>query len=197
MREDVGIYIKGKYKSKENNKHTKEYKLWFAMLSRCYNKKYHIKEPSYKGCTVSENFKNFQFFAEWCNNQIGFNLPDWQLDKDILIKGNKIYSEDTCCFVPRSINNLFTFSNKARGDYPLGVYKDDTGRSAKLFKAACPRPEGGNQKSLGRYFTVEDAFAAYKKYKEFVIQTRAESWKEDLDPRVYQALLEYEVEITD
>jgi len=197
MREGVGIYTKGKYKSKVDGKHTKEYKLWFAMLSRAYSEIYHKKEPSYISCSVSDNFKNFQYFAEWCNNQIGFGLEDWQLDKDILVKGNKVYSEDTCCFVPRRINNLFTLSDRARGDQPLGVHIDDTGRSLKLHKAASSSFETGKWKNLGRYWTPLEAHLVYKDYKEAQIKIAAEVYKEQLDSRVYEALLNYQIELTD
>jgi len=197
MRQNIGIYQKGEYVAKRGGLHTKEYKLWFAMLTRCYSNTYKEKEPSYINCMVSENFKNFQFFARWCNRQVGFNLEDFQLDKDILVKGNKVYSEETCCFVPRQINNLFTLSKRARGDLPIGVYKDDTGRSAKLYKAVCKTLEDKNQKSLGRFHTIGEAFSAYKTCKESVIKQAAEIWRENIDPRVYQALVSYVVEVTD
>jgi len=197
MRQGVGIYTKGKFRSKFEGQSTKEYKLWFAMLARCYSKIYHEKGASYTNCEVSENFKNFQYFAEWCQSQTGFGLPDYQLDKDILIKGNKLYSEDTCVFVPREINNLFTLSNKARGDLPLGVYKDDTGRSVKLYKAVCTTHDSVNQKSLGRFHTPQEAFTAYKPVKEATVRFYANKWKDQIDPRAYTALMNYQVEITD
>lgn len=197
MRNGVGIYTKGKYKAKENSVHTKEYKLWFAMLARCYSEDYQKRQPTYIGCTVSENFKNFQFFAEWCNNQVGFGLEGWQLDKDILVKGNKVYSEDTCCFVPKVVNNLFTLSGKARGLQPIGVHIDDTGRSRKLYKAACTSFETGKYKNLGRYSSALEAHLVYKEYKEAQVKLVANLWKDKIDIRVYNALMLYGVEITD
>lgn len=197
MRLGVGIYERGKYVCKVKGLHTKEYKLWFAMLTRCYSKIYHDKEASYTDCEVSENFSNFQYFAEWCNRQIGFGLPEYQLDKDILVRGNKIYSEDNCVFVPREINNQFTLSGKARGEFPLGVYRDLTGRDLKPFKSVCKTYDKLNQKCLGRFDTPEEAFYAYKPAKEATIQYYANKWKDQIDPRAYAALMNYEVEITD
>ena len=94
----VGI-LGAKYPSRVNGVHTKEYKLWTGMLERCYSTTLRNKYPTYKDCEASENFKSFEYFYEWCNNQIGFGNEGWQLDKDLLIKGNKIYSENTCVFM--------------------------------------------------------------------------------------------------
>lgn len=77
---------------------------WKGMLERCYCEKWHIKKPSYIGCSVDERWHNFQVFAEWFEQ----NYKDgFELDKDILFKGNKVYSPETCCFVPSEINILF------------------------------------------------------------------------------------------
>ena len=101
---------------------TKEYRLWNNMINRCYNEKELNRNPTYKDCHVSEDWRYLSNFKEWCNRQIGFEQEDWHLDKDILVKGNKVYSEDTCCFVPKEINLLFTKADRIRGKYPVGVY---------------------------------------------------------------------------
>ena len=84
----------------------KEYMLWYNMLQRCYSEECQQKHPTYTGCTVSEDFKYFQRFARWCQSQVGFDLEGYQLDKDILLRCNKVYSEEVCVFVPRNINSL-------------------------------------------------------------------------------------------
>lgn len=170
----------------------KEYKLWSKMLQRCYDIKLHERYNTYVGCTVSDNFRYFQYFKEWCNNQIGFNQPSFELDKDLLLKGNKIYSEDTCLFLPHHINSTLTKSNKARGKYPIGVTVDK--RGGNFF---AQMTVGDEHKKFGYSSTPEGAFRAYKEAKEAYIKELAEKWKDQIDPRAYNALVNYKVEITD
>lgn len=171
---------------------TREYTYWYAMLQRCYSDKYQQKGVTYKGCSMSENFKYFPFFMEWCNKQIGFDQESWQLDKDILVKGNKIYSEDTCCFVPAEINSVFIKCDRSRGEYPLGV---NYHKATRKFVAQISYRK--IKTHLGLYDTAEDAFKAYKKSKEKLIKSLADKYMDVLDPRVYKAMVEYEVEIGD
>ena len=95
----VGVTGQGEYSHlvrKINGKHTKVYSVWHDMLGRCYNKKYQEKKPTYIGCTVCEEWHNFQNFAKWYEeNYYEVNNEEMALDKDILIKGNKIYSPQT------------------------------------------------------------------------------------------------------
>jgi hypothetical protein len=193
-----GIGFKGMdYPSYDGEKMLKEYDLWKSMLLRCTNK-YWIKKPTYAGVTCSENFKSYTFFYEWCQEQVGFKNVDekgnyWQLDKDLLIKGNKVYSEDVCVFVPQRLNSLLIKYDAKRGDYPIGVsWCEKRGK----FQTGC-RDNFGVARNLGRYYTVEESFQAYKKFKEATIKQAANDYKEVLDVRVYQALMQYTVEITD
>ena len=104
----VGYLGEGKYKVSENRKLTDEFKIWYHMLQRCYDPKYHEKEPTYKGCVVEDFLLNFQNMCEWLKNNY-YEIPGekMHLDKDILCKGNKVYSRDTCVFVPQRINSLY------------------------------------------------------------------------------------------
>ena len=110
-----------KYLASINGVQTKEYKLWCCMLVRCYSDSFKKKQPTYEGCEVSENFKSYEYFYEWCNKQIGFGNKDWHLDKDLLIKGNKVYSENTCVFLPKEVNSLLTKREALRGENLIGV----------------------------------------------------------------------------
>ena len=170
----------------------KEYQVWKGMLERCYSDKFQAKKPTYKGCIVSENFVCYPYFKKWCNNQIGFDQVGWHLDKDILSKGNKVYSEDTCCFVPQEINSLLVRSNATRGKYPLGVsYLTRLG----MFEASVSL--GGRNKRIGRFYNAQEAFYAYKEVKESYIKEVANKWKDRIDPRAYEALMSWNIEITD
>lgn len=170
------------------DKYIKEYYLWRGMLRRCYDEKYIEKKHTYKGCTVSENFKSFKYFKEWCNKQIGFDQDGWHLDKDILVKGNKVYSEDTCCFVPCEINIIFTDRSATKGEYPVGVYYN---KSRKKYVARVSKH--GCLKHIGIFTSVEEAVAAYNKEKESHIKDVANIWKDDIDPRVYNVMMNYSI----
>ena len=188
----IGFIGKGKFKPcDENGKHTKCYDAWVNMLMRCYDPKYQEKNPTYKGCTVCKEWHNFQVFAEWYYSHY-YELENerMNLDKDILYKGNKIYSADTCVFIPSSINTLFIKSNKIRGELPIGVYKDRNKFGAGLRK-------GNRRIYLGTFNTPEEAFLAYKQAKEAYVKEVTEKYKGQIDNRAYEAMMNYEVEITD
>ena len=175
----------------------KEYILWTHMLSRCYSKRVHEKSPSYHDCTVSEKFKYYPFFKDWCNKQQGFNLVDadgntFELDKDILIKGNKVYSEETCVFVPKEVNSVFPKCDRSRGIYPVGV---NYHKASKKFVAQISYSK--KKVHLGCFDTVEEAFLVYKKAKEHQIKSIAEKYKGVLDHRVYETMMGYVVELKD
>ena len=189
-----GVGIAGaKYPITVNGVKTKEYMLWCSMLERCYNATYQKQRPTYEGCEVSDNFKSYEYFYEWCNKQIGFDNEDWHLDKDLLIKGNKVYSEPTCIFIPREINSLLTKSTASRGEHLIGVFWNKTN---KAFRARVNKNKG-KQEHLGYFNTEIEAFNAYKQAKESFVKGQANKWKSQIDIRAYNALMNYKVEITD
>ena len=188
----IGCIGIGKFKPyDENGKPTKCYIAWVGMLERCYCSKYQDKYPTYKDCRVCEEWHNFQVFAEWYyNHYYEIENEKMNLDKDILCKGNKVYSPDTCVFVANSINVLFTKRNNSRGKYPIGVYKKGNKFKAQLNK--------DNEKiHLGYFNTPEEAFLAYKQAKEEYIKEMAEKYKSQIPHELYEAMIAYEVEIDD
>ena len=182
-----------KYPSKVNGVTTKEYDLWNGMLVRCYSDNFKKKNPTYEGCEASENFKSYEYFYEWCQKQIGFNNEGWHLDKDLLIKGNKVYSETTCVFLPQEINKILTKRTTSRGEYLIGIYWSKT---HKAFKAQVGKNKGGRE-YLGLFNTELEAYNAYKIAKESFVKEQANNWKSQIDPRAHEALMKYTVNITD
>jgi hypothetical protein len=192
-----GVGIIGECVISTNQKHHKEYRIWEGMLDRCYNPITQKKQPAYTDCSVSEFFLYYPNFKEWCNNQTGFGLKDdngksFALDKDILVKGNKVYSPETCCFVPPELNCALAGNKSVRGALPQGVTYNST---KTRYRARIQR--SNKWESLGAYDTPEEAFYAYKPVKEAYIKDVANKWKDQIDPKVYEALIKYEVEITD
>ena len=188
----VGI-IGAKYLITISGVKTREYALWKNMLQRCYNDTFKKKNPTYKGCEVSENFKSYEYFYEWCHKQIGFGNEYWQLDKDLLVKGNKVYSEGSCVFIPSEINTLLTKSTASRGEYLIGVSWHSKN---KAFVARVNKNKGASE-HLGYFKTEIEAFNAYKQAKEAFVKEQANKWKGKIDNRAYNALMNYTVEITD
>lgn len=194
----VGYIGEGKYKVSENGKNTRVYDTWKAMLQRCYSEKEHERHPTYIGCEVYEGWHNFQNFAKWYkDNYYEVGNEKMCLDKDILFKGNKIYSPDTCIFVPETINKLFIKNDKNRGESVIGATLCKNGK----YQAQCNiiNPETGKSKQeyLGLYDSQEKAFQVYKYHKERNIKQIADYYKIHIPQKLYDAMYNYEVEIDD
>ena len=179
-------------KSIYNGKLCKIYQQWYSMITRCYSERYHIRFPTYIGCYVSDEFKDYSKWREWYDNY-PYKQDGWHMDKDLLIKGNKVYSEDTCVFLPKEINLVLTKSTKTRGNKLIGVCWD---KANKAFKAQVSKNKG-KQEYLGYFKTEIEAFNAYKTAKEAYLKELADKYKDMLDPRAYKALYNYTVDIDD
>lgn len=178
------------YPTRVNSIRTDQYGVWKALLTRCFDQKYKEKNQSYKDCTISENFLNYSYFYEWYNENIIQCESKPQLDKDLLLKGNKIYSEDLCVFIPTEINNTLIKREADRGSYPIGVSKTRYGFLSQV------RVNNKNR-HLGIFSNPEDAFIRYKHEKEKIIRSLSDKYRKVIDPRAYEALMNYKVEITD
>lgn len=187
----IGYIGEGEYKTSENGKRSVQYKAWKDMLTRCYCDRYQKNNPWYNGCSVDERFHNFQNFASWYDeNYYEISGEKMQLDKDILVKGNKIYSPEACVFVPQRINLLFTKSDSNR-KLPMGVtfHKQNKSYISQCFT--------GIRMSSKSFKTQEEAFLEYKINKEKYIKEVAIAYKDKIPNKLYKAMLKYEVEITD
>lgn len=190
----LGVGIVGK----KYSSNTKEYKIWNAMMRRCFSEKHKDKHPSYTDVICCDEWFLYENFYEWLHKQDNFNNwlyeYGWAIDKDILVKGNKIYSPETCLLVPQKVNSLFIKRTNDRGVYPIGVTKHEN-----KFRAKCDNPLLNKREHIGLYNTPEEAFYAYKEYKEKIIKEVAkdEFLKGNITQQCYEAMLKYEVEITD
>lgn len=187
----VGINDRQEGVCREDGKIKPSYRHWYNMLARCYNDKTKTNSPHCEGCFVCDEWKFYSIFKEWFDKHY---VAGWELDKDILVKGNKEYAPDKCCFVPSEINSLFTKHTRARGQYPIGVYYNSRGWQRKYVAAL---HIDGIRRGIGSFFTPEEAFNAYKVAKEAYIQKVADKYKGEVETRVYKAMCNYKVEITD
>ena len=182
---------------KYNNVHLPSYHTWVEMLKRCFCDNFKNKNKTYTECKCCDEWKKFSDFKKWFDDPVNGYHDGYCLDKDILIKGNKIYSPDTCCFVPNEINVLLCKSDKKRGKMPIGVYERKMVDGYKYVAYV-----NNNIKKhfhLGTFDTPEEAFRAYKQAKELHIQEMATQYFNEgkITKKVYDALLNYKVEITD
>lgn len=188
---NVGYYGIGDYRAVVNKVPTFAYKTWMALLKRNFCKIYQEKQPSYKDCSVDVYWYNFQVFGKWCEQNYNPKIMEgWHLDKDILVKGNKVYSPETCCFVPQEINTLFVSNNIRRGKFSIGVSKPKNSFIAHVKIR-------GVLTYLGSFKTEIEAFQVYKTAKEDYIKEVADKWKSQITEKVYQAMYNYKVEIDD
>lgn len=166
------------------------YTTWYNMLQRTVSKKVKEKHPTYKNCTVCDEWIYLSNFKKWFDEHY---VDGYHIDKDILSgRIHKHYSPETCCFVPREINALFISAKAVRGSLPIGV----TFRQGR-YVARLSTPE--KRITIGRYLTEREAFFAYKHAKENYIKELANKYygAGKLEKRVYDALMRYEVQITD
>lgn len=190
----VGYFGYGNYKATFTDvdgkrKKTKQYDTWSNMMHRCYDEKFIQKNPTYKDAYVDPVWHNFQNFAEWFDdNYYEVEGQRMELDKDILFQGNKVYSPNTCIFVPHNINSLITRADSIRGDLPCGV-----SYVKALNKYRAYYNERDDIIHIGVYSSPNEAFLAYKKAKEERIYNVALEYKMFIPDKLFNALLNYEV----
>jgi hypothetical protein len=157
------------------------------MLTRCYDPNFLTKYPTYKDCEVCDEWLDYQEFALWIDPQLAENKKGWHLDKDLLLKGNKIYSPETCVLVPEEINLIL--GNKGfSSELPVGVT-----RSKVHSKFMATLNENGKPKYLGIFNTPEEASSCYTINKELQVRVVAEQWKDSIDFRLYTVLSNFKI----
>lgn len=182
-----GCLGEGKYKAIDSKGSSITYSKWTNAIMRCYCPESLKIRPKYEGCTVSDEWLIYQNFADWYENHEFYGCG-YDLDKDLLVRGNKVYSAETCCLLPQEINKLIVDSGVQKGEYPIGVslHHDKSG-----FISRMSTDKG--EKYLGFYKTPEEASEAYVKAKEEYVKYVAEKWKGKIEDRAYQALMNWTV----
>ena len=182
-----------------------KYRLKGNMKTRCYSEKYHEVKPEYKGCTVCEEWLNDKkSFYEWVDQNF-YKIEGEetvQLDKDILVPGNKVYSPETCIFAPKAINDLFVrIHKKKKNGLPVGVtYCKSKQKYRVSMSKTCDKDkkktkdEGKSKKKiviLGYYDTITEAYEVYKKHKMAEIIYIADMYKDKIPEKLYQAMINW------
>lgn len=178
-----------------NNPDFWKYKLWKGMITRCFSAKIKQQHETYIGVSCDDSWLVFSKFisdALTVENVKKYLSHSWHLDKDILVKGNKLYSLNTVCFVPSEINNLLISSKKTRGCLPVGlsIHKGSGKIQVRVSK-------GGKNLFLGKFDNLDEAFHKYKVEKEEHIKFVARKWEGVVADNVFNALMNYEVSIDD
>lgn len=156
----VGYTGEGKFKRRT---HERTYQVWINMLKRCYCSKHQENNPSYIGCAVDEEWHNFQNFAEWYHSHPNYKWGRYQIDKDILVPNNKIYSSQNCTLVPAQLNLIIGSDKDERGGY--GVRKRKSGRyEVRVIRF-------GKEHHVGTFDTYEEAHLAH-------LKARTDHWEE-------------------
>lgn len=137
------------------------YQDWARMIQRSYSPKYQVKQPTYKGCTICEEWRYLSNFIKWVDFQPNKNWVDCQLDKDFISMGNMCYSPETTVYIPRELNTFF--GEKSLGSFMRGVtiIKNKGGRP---YQASCDNPFGAG-KYLGVFHTELEAHKAWQAKK--------------------------------
>jgi hypothetical protein len=151
------------------------YTIWKGMLARCYS----LNLPAYKGCSVCPEWISFMNFREWVISQ------DWKfmhLDKDLLVRGNRIYSQAACIFIPQALNKFIIEKPSSMGRWPTGV---SWHKRERVFRANCSNPFTGKFEHLGCFDCPDAAHEAWRAKKhEHALKLAAQQ----TDPRIAKAL---------
>lgn len=158
------------------------YSTWCSILSRVYSEKQLSTHSSYSDCTVCEDWKLFSNFKQWFDEN---HIEGYEIDKDILVEGNKIYSPDTCRYVPKHINRLIR-APKRVSEYGNGVYYIN-----RLCKFKSQISINNKSIHLGIFNTINEARKIYTETKQKIVKERAiESFlANEIKSDVYLALV--------
>lgn len=170
-----------------NGKEIKSYQAWRNMISRCYCNNTRNRYKTYEDCEVSDEWKYFSNFKKWFDEH---HIEGYDLDKDLLIPNNRIYSAETCIFVPHRLNTLFRELGRAKECSMAGVSFDKKPNHNKyrvVFRS------NGKSKCLYGFKTEIEAHNSYVKSKIEEVRRVANEFYDngDIDDKVYNAVVTY------
>lgn len=151
------------------------YTRWQGMLMRCYSEKFKESRPTYEHATVCEGWKTFSNFRDWCEDQ---DHEGKHMDKDLLVKGNTVYSPETVCFIPPELNTFFT-DRKRFTSASVGVRQTKNGK----YEVRVMNPFTESREHLGTFILLEDASEAWRKRKHEL----ANQWADILEAEGYDS----------
>lgn len=180
----VGYIGVGEYSINPDSEAREAYLKWRRILERCYSTSEKTRQQcaSYDDCEVHPDWHNFQNFARWCVNQKHYG-KEYEIDKDILAFGSKIYSEDTCCLVPKKLNNISTYLRTVGVEAWQGIRYD-----SKYKKYQAKISMGGYVKHIGSYNSLSDAKDAYIAHKKLFLRNMAIVYRDYIESKVFNAL---------
>lgn len=180
----VGFVGVGEFSSRINGERYAAYESWCSMLQRCYSDKFHARNPTYKGCQVDSQWHNLQDFAKWyVGNK--YNIHGYQLDKDILVEGNRVYSPEFCHLVPSQINSLILNGTGLEAN----VFQC---KSTKLYTAYMVKGDRFGS-VIGKFDSLEEAELEYYLAKNKHIRSKALEFRGRIDDDVLEVLIEWDV----
>lgn len=170
-----------------NGRQSTTYTKWSAMLKRCYSDVSRHEYRGYIDCEVCDEWLNYQVFAQWCHDT-GYLLLGYHLDKDLLVRGNKMYSPETCCMLPGEINSVLIESRPPTiKSEPRGITKRQNGQYYVRTT------ENSTSTPRGTYDTLQEAMDVYRKITEVKIKTLALKYRYKISKQAYTALLNWQI----
>ena len=149
------------------------YCCWSTMMKRCFSKDYKVKNKTYESVTCCEEWLVFSNFKRWMEQQ------DWEgkeLDKDLLVKDNKLYSPETCMFVDSKVNKFITESQRNNSTGFTGVHFNT---NLNKYVAQCSGSLTSMKSYLGCFDTPEEAHEAWRKRKHELAQILADTQSDE------------------
>jgi len=177
IRADDGAYRK-----------VRSYSAWCRMFYRCYSDKFHESSPTYLNCSIDNRWKKYSEFKDWFDVNY---IPGFDLDKDILVCGNKVYSPEFCRYIPKALNLLLNKHENGSGEFPQGVSFDKRDCMIQSHIRI-----NGKQHRIGYYDSVQEAHIAYKSAKEDYVKKEAKHYFDNGDIKIdiYNSLMSWKLQ---